>query len=84
MIKRFLISGRSGFYFSVIEPGKVSAGSEVEILRRDPNRVSVADICKLYLGQTHDPGLVQRTLNLVSLPQNWKVELKLRAQQSHD
>ena len=84
MIKRFLISGRSGCYFSVIEPGKVSAGSEVEILSRDPSRVSVADICKLYLGQTHDPGLVQRTLNLVSLPQNWKVELKLRAQQSHD
>ena len=78
MIKRFLISGRSGFYFSVIEPGKVSAGSEVEILSRDPNRVSVADICKLYLGQTHDPGLVQRALNLVSLPQNWKAQLKLR------
>ncbi len=27
MIKRFLVSGRSGFYLSVIEPGHVGAGS---------------------------------------------------------
>ena len=26
MIKRFLVSGRSGFYFSVIEPGEVTVG----------------------------------------------------------
>ena len=51
MIKRFLNSGRSRFYFSVIETGEVSAGSNVEILSRDPNRVNVTDIVRLYLGK---------------------------------
>ena len=80
MIKRFLKSGRSGFYFSVIEPGEVSAGSEVEILSRDPNRVTVADIVRLYLGQTRDPDLVQRAMSVSALPENWKAHLLLRAE----
>jgi MOSC domain-containing protein YiiM len=60
MIKRFLMSGRSGFYFSVVEPREVSVGSKIEILTRDPNRVTVADIGRLYCGQAHDLGLLQR------------------------
>ena len=79
MIKRFLKSGRSGFYFLVVEPGEVQAGSSIEILSRDPNRVSVADIPRLYLGQTRDAGLLQRATKLSALPENWKAELLLRA-----
>ena len=54
MIKLFLASGRSGFYFSVIEPGSVAASSEIEVLSRDPNCVSVADIARLYFGPSSD------------------------------
>ena len=80
MIKRFLLSGRSGFYFAVIERGDVAAGSKVEILDRDPNRVTVSDIVRLYLRQTRDPELLQRATNVGSLPENWKTHLLLRAQ----
>ncbi len=79
MIKRFLMSGRSGFYFSVIEPGEVSVGSKVEILDRDPNRVTVVDIVHLYLGQTGDPELLQRAMHVRALPENWKAHLWLNA-----
>jgi MOSC domain-containing protein YiiM len=79
MIKRFLASGRSGFYFSVIEPGEVRAGSEIEILSRDANRVTVADIQKLYLGQSRDQELIHRAINVSALPENWKAELSHRA-----
>src|SRR5579859_5477645 len=44
MIKRFLVSGRTGFYFLVNQPGEVHSGSEITIFNRDPNRVSVADV----------------------------------------
>ena len=64
MIKRFLTSKRSGFYFSVIEPGEVTVGSKVEILSRDPHRVTVIDILRLYLGQTRDPELLLRATNV--------------------
>ena len=80
MVKRFLISGRSGFYFSVIEPGSVAPGSEIEILNRDPNRVSVADIGQLYLGVRRDPELLTRVDRLAALPEKWKAELFLREQ----
>ncbi len=83
MIKRFLTSRRSGFYFSVIEEGEVRAGSEVEILSRDPHRVTVLDIMRLYLGQTRDQELLQRARNVSALPQNWKAELMLRARTDH-
>ena len=83
MIKRFLVSGRSGFYFSVIEPGEVTVGSKVEILSRDPHRVTVVDIVRLYLSQTRDPELLQRAMNVSALPQNWKAALPLRARTEH-
>ena len=78
MIKRFLMSGRTGFYFSVIEPGEVTVGSKVEILSRDAHRVAIADIVRLYLGQTRDPELLQRATNVSALLGNWKAQL-LRA-----
>jgi MOSC domain-containing protein YiiM len=80
MIKRFLVSGRSGFYFSVVNPGDVGAGSKAEILHRDPHSVTVADIVSLYLDQRRDPQLLQRALNVTSLPENWKIQLVLRVQ----
>jgi MOSC domain-containing protein YiiM len=79
MIKGFLTSKRSGFYFSVIKEGEVRAGSEVEILSRDPHRVTVVDIVRLYLGQARDPELLHRAMNVIALPQNWKAGLPLRA-----
>jgi MOSC domain-containing protein YiiM len=80
MVKRFLTTGRSGFYLSVIEPGDVGRGSGVEILDRNPDRVTISDIVRLYLGQVRDPELLQRAVNVISLPENWKTQLRLRAQ----
>ena len=78
MIQRFLASGRSGFYFAVEEPGEVSGGARIDILSRDPNRVTIADIGRLYLRQTDDPDLIQRALDVDALPENWKAQLLLR------
>ncbi len=83
MIKRFLKSGRSGFYFLVVEPGEVQAGSSIEILSRDPNQVSVGDIPRLYLGQTRDADLLQRATKVNALPESWKAELRLRVAAKH-
>ncbi len=75
MIQRFLASRRSGFYFSVIEAGEVHPGSKIEILSRDPSRVSVSDILQLGLVQTVEPALVHRAMTLSALPRNWKTKL---------
>ena len=80
MIKRFLVCGRSGSYFSVIEPGDVGAGSKIEILNRDPDGVTASDIVRLYLGRTRDQELLQRATNVSALPHNWRTQLLQRAQ----
>ena len=80
MIQRFLESGRSGFYFSVAEPGEVNAGAEIELLHRDPNQVAVRDLLRLYLGQERDPGLFERTVKVAALPESWRAWLVKRAQ----
>lgn len=80
MIKRFLRSRRSGFYFSVVEEGEVQAGSTIEILSRDPNRVTVADISTLYFGKTPDPDLLLRATRVTALPPAWREEFLSRAQ----
>jgi len=79
MIKRFLASRRCGFYFSVSEEGELAAGSKMEILSRDPERVSVIDIVDLYLAEKIDPELLARALRVAALPNQWKSALPQRA-----
>lgn len=80
MIKRFLASGRSGFYFSVVQTGSVVAGSRIQLVARDANHVSVADIQRFYIGPACDPELLKRVGKLSALPESWKRELSLRAE----
>ena len=80
MIKRFLRSRRSGFYFSVEQEGEVSAGSGIEVLSRDPNQVTVPDISRLYFSKEPDRELLQRALKVSALPQDWKDSLIQRTQ----
>jgi len=79
IIKRFLLSRRSGFYFSVVEEGTVSAGAPIEIIHHDPLAVSVEDVMNLFLGITDDQRLLQRATQLEALPENWKYEFVARA-----
>ncbi|MGC2703351.1 MAG: MOSC domain-containing protein, partial [Candidatus Acidiferrales bacterium] len=48
ILKRFLASGRSGFYFSVVEEGVVAAGDTIERIHEDESGISVSDINKLF------------------------------------
>jgi MOSC domain-containing protein YiiM len=78
IIQRFLVSGRSGFYFSIVEEGEVEAGSVIEVVSRDENRVSIADIHRLYLGVEPDPELLQRALRVPVLPEGLRGSLVKR------
>lgn len=80
MVKRFLVSGTSGFYFSVIEEGDVRSGSSIEIISRDANKVSVSDITRLYISHEPDGDLLQRAVAVSALPRSWKDYLLERAQ----
>ena len=41
MVKRFLASGRTGFYVAVVREGEVGAGDEMKVIAREANAVAV-------------------------------------------
>ncbi len=79
MIKRFIASHFSGYYFAVAEEGQVAAGSPIEVVDRDPNSVKVSDISRLYYGETNDHELLERVLNVEALPEGWREHLRQKA-----
>jgi MOSC domain-containing protein YiiM len=72
MLKRFLASGRTGFYFSVEREGEVAAGDGVELLGRDEHNVTVADITRLYSRDREDFETMRRALEVEALPEGWR------------
>lgn len=81
MVKRFLASGRTGFYLAVVREGTVGAGDEISIVARDPQAVPVSEITRLYVSKTYnesDAASVERALKVAALPDSWKDHLRDR------
>jgi len=74
MIKRFLASERTGFYFAVVREGEVGVGDQIEPIasNEDRVRVRVSDIVQLYTHEKHNVGLLCRAVEVESLPESWK------------
>ena len=75
MVKRFLASGRTGFYLAVTREGEVGAGDEIANILRDPKGVPVSEITRLYVAKRYaadDVASVKRALQVHALPESWK------------
>ncbi len=72
MVKRFLGSRRTGFYFAVAQEGRLSGGDQIELVAREPKSLTVAEITRLYAFQKDDREMLQRALRLEALPENWR------------
>lgn len=77
IIKRFLASRRSGFYFKVIREGELSAGSEIEVIGRDSDAIPVSDIARLYAGDDDLDGL-RRAAQAPALIESWRQTFRER------
>lgn len=72
MVRRFLQSRRTGFYFSVLKEGEVKVGDFIELLSEQPNGVTVADITRLYAFEKDNLALMKRAIEVEALPQSWR------------
>lgn len=72
MVKRFLASGRTGFYLSVLEEGEVGTGDAIEFSARDDHNVTVADIAALYSHDSDNQTLLHRAVGVPALPEGWR------------
>ena len=71
MPKRFLQSGRSGFYFGVVEEGQVQAGDALELLLKHPDGLTVADVASLYTTERGNIALLKKAISATALPESW-------------
>jgi MOSC domain-containing protein YiiM len=79
MVRRFLASGRTGFYLAVIREGEVGSGDEMEVIARDPNAVPVSEVTRLYVAKRlgdQDIASLRRALQVEALPESWKEYFK--------
>lgn len=72
MVKRFLRSGRTGFYLAVLREGEVARGDSIECTERSDHDVTVADIVALYSHDSENQSLLRRAVALPALPDSWR------------
>lgn len=78
IIKRFLASRRTGFYFAVLKEGEVAAEDTIQPISRDRHGVTVADITDLYASKLGNPELLRRAVHVESLPESWRAYFQAR------
>jgi MOSC domain-containing protein YiiM len=81
MVKKFLSSGRTGFYLSVIREGEVGAADPIKVIARDTNSVPISEITRLYVAKRYgedDLATVERAMLVAAMPDPWKVYFRER------
>ena len=72
ILKRFLRSKLTGFYFSVLKEGDVAANDPIRLLDRDEHQVKVVDITRLYREDKHNLDLLRQVVGVEVLPEAWR------------
>jgi MOSC domain-containing protein YiiM len=72
IIKRFLQSQRTGFYFAVLREGEVGVGDSFELLERNAHALKVSDITRLYSYDRTNIELLKRAIAVPELPIGWR------------
>jgi MOSC domain-containing protein YiiM len=72
IIERFLVSGRSGFYFSVEEEGEVALGDSFELISRNHDGITIAEMNKLFVHERYNRDLLQKAIATAELPESWR------------
>jgi ferredoxin-NADP reductase/MOSC domain-containing protein YiiM len=72
IVKRFLASGHTGFYFRVISEGEVQVGDPIVLVERPADSVMVSEVTRLYAHDKNDLHGLRRIAAVVSLPDDWR------------
>ena len=72
VVKRFLKSARSGFYFAIDREGDLGAGDAIERVARGDKRLTIADVVSLYATDSDNQALLENASANPALPDAWR------------
>jgi MOSC domain-containing protein YiiM len=72
MVKVFAQSRRWGIYFRVSREGQIALGDAVTIVHRDPTRIPVYEIARVYVFDQDDPETMRRLAAHERLDPAWR------------
>ena len=72
VIERFLVSGRSGFYFSVEQEGEVGVGDSFELISQNRDGITIAEMNRLFVHERYNRALLQKAIATAALPESWR------------
>ena len=72
ILERFLLSGRSGIYFSVEQEGSVEAGDAVELVEQNHNGILISEVNRLLVENRYQHDLLQKAVGTAALPEQWR------------
>ena len=78
VVKRFLRSGRSGFYLAVLREGLIAAGDPIRVLPSEAPSLAVAEVARLHAEERGDPELLRRASELGALSEGWRAQFRSR------
>ena len=77
-----MASGRAGFYLAVLEEGELegelAAGDSIELIPREDQDITVADVASLSDGNAYNQDLLRRVSNLSLLPSSLREHFRSR------
>jgi MOSC domain-containing protein YiiM len=82
VIKRFLASGRSGFYLSVVRDGDIARGDAIRFVERAVESVTVSDIFALHSDDEGTRDELRRAAAAPGLAPSWKDHFMRRLERS--
>jgi MOSC domain-containing protein YiiM/ferredoxin-NADP reductase/ferredoxin len=76
MPARLVAEGRPGFYFRVLEEGNVAAGDPIELIYRNSDSPTVADVDALLYRPHGDRSKIRQALQIPALSPGWRMSLQ--------
>lgn len=72
MVKLVVGSGRTGFYFRVIEAGLVKSGYSLALMEKDPRGITISFANNIYHHDKRNRDAIERILSLPALSDSWR------------
>lgn len=75
LLKRVVETGYTGYFFRVLEEGLVHSGSEITLLERKQNKISILAANEIFFHKRKDFPAIEKLLKVAELADVWKHHL---------